>query len=120
MSYILLFLFFGSSAIISAETFSEIDPIKERLQNSAKQLSITELSDPPKPASYLNSKLTKNAPHQLNLVNELTKLIPEWSPRNLALDPTCPYYFSKFNDPSAAEGDLNLLSYLQAGKSFTN
>ncbi len=111
MSYSLLFLLFGFSRIILAETSFEFDRVKERLQNSAQQLPITEFSKLPKPASYLNSKLTINAPHQINLANELTSILPEWNPRILALDPTCPYYFSKFNN---SEDDLNLLSYLQA------
>jgi len=118
MSYILLFLLFGSTAMIFAETSSEIDRVKERLQSSAKQLSIKELLKPPKAASYLNSELIKNAPHQMNLAKELTKIISAWNPRILALDPTCPYYFSKFNDTLSSENDLNLLSYLQASKFF--
>ncbi len=114
MSYILLFLLFGSMTLIFAETFSEIDRVKERLQSSAKELSITELSKPPKASFYLNSEFIKNAPHQINL----TKEIPEWTPRFLALDPTCPYYFSKYNNASSPNDDLNLLSYLQASKYF--
>jgi hypothetical protein len=100
--------------LIFAETFSEIDRVKERLQSSAKELSITELSKPPKASFYLNSEFIKNAPHQINL----TKEIPEWTPRFLALDPTCPYYFSKYNNASSPNDDLNLLSYLQASKYF--
>jgi hypothetical protein len=95
-------------------TFSEIDRVKERLQSSAKELSITELSKSPKASFYLNSEFIKNAPHQINL----TKEIPEWTPRLLALDPTCPYYFSKYNNASSPNDDLNLLSYLQASKYF--
>jgi hypothetical protein len=109
----LLFFLFGFSRIIVAETSFEFDRVKERLQKSAQQLPITEFSKPPKPASYLNSKLPRNAPHEINLTNELTSILPEWNPRILALDPTCPYYFSKFNTP---ENDLNLLSYLQASQ----
>jgi hypothetical protein len=107
----LLFFLFGFSRIILSETSSEFDRIKEHLQNSAQQLSITEFSKLPKPATYINSKLPINAPHQINLTTELTSILPNWSPRTLALDPTCPYYFSKFNTP---DNDRNLLSYLQA------
>ena len=114
ISYSLLFLLFGFSRIILVETSLEFDRVKERLQASAQQLPITEFPKLPKPATYLNSKLTKNAPHQINLVNELTSILPEWNPRMLALDSTCPYYFSKYNTP---ENDLNLLSYLQASQS---
>jgi len=110
MSYILLFLLFGSTTLI----FAEIDRVKERLQSSAKELSITELLKPPKASFYLNSEFIKNAPHQINL----TKEIPEWTPRLLTLDPTCPYYFSKYNNASSPNDDLNLLSYLQASKYF--
>jgi len=120
MSYILLFLLFGSMALIFAETFSKIDRVKEHLQNSAEELSITVFSKLPKAVSYLNSELIKNVPHQINLAKELTKIIPEWTPHVLALDPTCPYYFSKYNNALSPENDLNLLSYLQAGTSFKN
>jgi hypothetical protein len=53
----------------------------------------------------------------MNLSKELNQIIQEWSPRLLALDPTCPYYFSKINNASSPDEGLNLLSYLQAGKS---
>ncbi len=117
MSYILLFLFLGSTTMIFAETPSEIDLVKERLQNSAEQLSIIGFSQPPEAASYLNHDLTKNSPHKIKLRKQLTKFIREWSPRLLALDPTCPYYFSKLADSSASEENLNLLSYFLASKS---
>ena len=121
MSYILLLLLFGSSTIIFGdETLSEIDRVKERLQNSAKQLSMMSFSEPPDPVSYINHDLIKNSPHKINVTNQLTQFIREWSPRLLALDPTCPYYFSKFNNVSIPEEDRNLLSYLQASKSFKN
>jgi len=119
MSYILLLLFFGLNRIIfGEEIYSEIDRIKERLQNSAKQSSIISFSEPPEAISYVNHDLIKNSPHKVNLTNELTRFIHEWSPRLLALDPTCPYYFSKFNDISNSDQDRNLLSYLQLSKSL--
>ena len=116
MSYILLLVLFGSSMVNLAETSSVIDRVKERLENSAKQLWIMGHSVPPDAASYLNHDLIKNMPHKVNLSNELTKIIREWSPRLLALDPTCPYYFSTFTNDTSPETDLNLLSYLQASK----
>lgn len=116
MSYILLFLVLGSSTIISAETSSVLDRVKERLISSAKQKPMTNFAELPDAASYINHDLISNAPHKLNLNKELTTVIREWSPRLLALDPTCPYYFSKFSDDSSSETDLNLLSYLQASK----
>ncbi|CAF2979370.1 unnamed protein product [Rotaria sp. Silwood2] len=114
MSYILLFLLFGSNVMIFAEPPLIIDRIKERLENSAQQLSIEKLVELPNATSYLNNYLTKNSPHIMDLNDQLTKIIQEWSPRLLALDPTCPYYFSKFNNISLPEHDRNLLSYLQA------
>lgn len=114
MSFILLFLLFGSTTLIFAEIPSEIDHVIGHLQNSAAELSITQLSELPNAASYINSELIKNIPHQLNLSKDLTKFIPEWTANVLAFDPTCPYYFSKFNNISSPKDDLNLLSYLQA------
>ncbi|CAF1301845.1 unnamed protein product [Rotaria sp. Silwood1] len=114
MSHILLFLLLGLSVMILAEPPLTIDHIKERLENSAQRLSIERLIESPDAKSYLNNYLTKNSPHIINLNEELTKMIHEWSPRLLALDPTCPYYFSKFNNISLPEEDRNLLSYLQA------
>ncbi len=122
MSYILLLLLFGSSTIIFGddETLSEIDRVKGRLQKSAKQLSMMSFSEPPEPVSYINHDLIKNSPHKINVTNQLTQFIREWSPRLLALDPTCPDYFSKCNNVSIPDEDRNLLSYLQASKSLKN
>jgi hypothetical protein len=118
MPYVILLLLLGLNAIVFAdETLLEIDRVKERLQSSAKQLSMISFSEPPEAASYLNHDLIKNSPNKINVTKEITKMIREWNPRLLALDPTCPYYFSKFNNASIPEEDRNLLSYLQASKS---
>ncbi|CAF3733604.1 unnamed protein product [Rotaria sordida] len=116
MSYILLLLLllFGSSVMIFGEPPLITDRIIERLKVLATQSSIETFVELPDAESYLNNYLTKNSPHIINLNEQLTKIIREWSPRLLALDPTCPYYFSKFNNMSLPEQDLNLLSYLQA------
>ena len=114
MPYILLFLLFGLSTMIYTESLTKIDRVKEHLQSSARRLSITTFLELPNAASYLNHDLTQNSPHRMNLSEELTMTIREWSPRLLALDPTCPYYFSKYINVSSSRQDLNLLSYLQA------
>ena len=99
--------------IISSENKFQFERLKEHLIKSAKQLSLTELEDPPRPSSYLSSRLTKNVPHQINLLNQITEYVLEWSPQFLSSDATAPYYFSKLtNSPD----DLNLLAYLQASK----
>lgn len=117
MSYILfsLFLLFGSITTTVGESSSVFDRISKRLTGFAKRLSLVSFIQIPDTDSYLNYDLTKNAAHKLNFNDELTKIIREWSPRLLALDPACPYYFSKLNNPSIPEEDLNLFSYLKAG-----
>lgn len=77
-----------------------------------KQLPLTKLEDPPRPSSYLNSRLTKNIPHQINLLNQITEYVSEWNPQFLSSDATSPYYFSKLSN---SPDDPNLLAYLQAG-----
>jgi hypothetical protein len=96
---------------------SELEQVKQRLKSLAEQLSLTIFLEAPEAPEYLNFDLVKNAPHKMNQTGDLTKIIREWSPRLLALDPTSPYYFSKFNDPTSDDEGFNLLSYLQASKS---
>ncbi|CAF3735475.1 unnamed protein product [Rotaria socialis] len=114
MSYTLLVLLLGSFTLISAETSSVLHQIKERLENLAQQLPIKTFEKLPDASSYLNDDLTNNNPHIINVNEQLTSIIREWTPRLLVLDPTSPYYFSKFNNISEPEHDRNLLSYLQA------
>ena len=103
--------------VICADKPSELEQVKQRLKSSAEQLSLTIFLEAPEAPSYLNFDLVKNAAHKMNLTAELTKIIREWSPRLLALDPTSPYYFSKFNNATSSDEGLNLLSYLQASES---
>lgn len=118
MSYRLLVLLLGSLTLILAETPSAFDRVKESLENSAQQLPIKTFEKLPDASSYLNDDLTNNNPHIINVNEQLTSIIREWNPRLLVLDPTSPYYFSKFNNISEPEHDRNLLSYLQASKFF--
>ncbi|CAF4740095.1 unnamed protein product, partial [Rotaria socialis] len=95
MSYTLLVLLLGSFTLISAETSSVLHQIKERLENLAQQLPIKTFEKLPDASSYLNDDLTNNNPHIINVNEQLTSIIREWTPRLLVLDPTSPYYFSK-------------------------
>lgn len=111
---ILFLILSGFIGIVQSDIPIEINRIKERLENVAHQLPMTELVKIPKASFYLNSHLTQNLPHRIDLTNQLTSIIPEWTPQILASDPTSPYYFSKITQSSSAKDDLNLLSYLQA------
>ena len=118
MFSILFFILSAVVGILVGNISLEIDRIRERLEKSAHQQSLTELVRIPKASFYLNSQLTQNVPHRIDLSKQLTSLILEWNPQVLAFDPTCPYYFSQSNhSSSSSEEDLNLLSYLQAGLS---
>lgn len=117
MSYILLLLLLGSVTFSSSETSSTFDRIRERLESSGKQITVVGHAEAPEAASYLNHDLTQNVPHKVNVSDQIKKSIREWTPRLLALDPTCPYYFSETTNASIPEEDLNLLSYLLASKS---
>ncbi|CAF0763139.1 unnamed protein product [Adineta ricciae] len=112
MSYILLLLLLGLVTLSSSETSSTFDRIRERLESSGKRITVVGHAEAPEAASYLNHDLTQNVPHKVNVSNQITKSIREWTPRLLALDPTCPYYFSEKTNASKPEEDLNLLSYL--------
>lgn len=118
MSYRLLFLLLGSITLIYAETSSVYNRVKERLDSSAQQFETKIFKKVPNATSYLNNVLINNSPSIIHVNDQLTRVIRQWNTRLLALDPTCPYYFSKYNDISVPELDRNLLSYLQAGMVF--
>ena len=114
MSYAIIVLLLALVPVGRAESLSQFDRVAQRLKASAEQLSMINFLEVPDADSYLNYDLVKNAPHKMNLTKELTKIIREWSPRLLALDPTCPYYFSTLVNASQIDEDFNLLSHLQA------
>ena len=114
MSYVIVVLLLASVSVARVEPRSQFDQVKQRLKASAEQLSMINFLEVPDADSYLNYDLVKNAPHKMNMTTELTKIIREWSPRLLALDPTCPYYFSTLVNASQIDEDFNLLSHLQA------
>lgn len=114
MLCISFFILIESIGILMGDISFEINHIKERLETVAHLSSLTELVKIPKASFYLNSHLTQNHPHRIDLTNQLTSIIPEWTPDILASDPTCPYYFSKIIHSSSSNTDRNLLAYLQA------
>jgi hypothetical protein len=113
LSTILLLISIPISCTEDAQTFKSI---KNRLQRSVEQTSLRVFLELPTAETYLEYDLSSDSPHKMNVSDELTRLIPDWSPRLLALDPTSPYYFSKLNVEGNDDDDLNLLAYLRAGR----
>lgn len=93
---------------IQWSTCSNVKLVKERLTKDGEHLSIKRLLEIPSPHYFLNRFYFADYPVKINLTNEITKKIREWSPELLMLDATSPYYFSP-------DDRANLLAYLEAG-----
>ena len=87
---------------------SQFESIKNRLKTSPKSIVVNELLPLPSASTYLH---LDSVPHLLNLTEQITKLIQQWSPDLLVADRTTPFYFS-----STTEENSNLLAFLLSGK----
>ncbi|CAF1042315.1 unnamed protein product [Didymodactylos carnosus] len=86
---------------------------KDRLSNNGEQLTITQvLTQSPDAYTYINDHLTSNIPNKVNLSKQILSIVTDWSPQQLKLDESSPFYFSN-------KVSNNLLFYLNGVETNT-